>query len=298
MTVAWKAQQELGNRRMIRLMAWIALSCGRPAARVLLFPICMYYLCRSTVAQRPLRTFYARAVGRSPGWKELFHHYYCFASTILDRLYFLHGHFDRFTITVQGADILGRAMAGGRGCLLVGSHLGSFEVVRAVGQAREKIDIKVLMDEENAPLMRAFFREVNPTVADHVLQAGKVDTMLRVQECLDGGGIVGLMGDRLISNGQAVSCDFLGAAAPFPAGTIRLAHAVQSPVVVFFGLYRGGNRYEVHLELFSERIQLSEDRREEDIHRWTQRYADRLAYYSRQAPDNWFNFYDFWHVTH
>jgi predicted LPLAT superfamily acyltransferase len=77
-----------------------------------------------------------------------------------------------------------------------------------------------------------------------------------------------------------------------------LAHAVQSPVVVFFGLYRGGNRYEVHLELFSERIQLSEDRREEDIHRWTQRYADRLAYYSRQAPDNWFNFYDFWHVTH
>lgn len=297
MTVAWKAQQELGNRRMIRLMAWVALSWGRPAARLLLFPICAYYLCRSTAAHETLHTFYMRALGRFPDWKELFHHYHCFASTILDRLYFLRGRFDRFIISVNGADVLGRILASGRGCLLLGSHLGSFEVVRAVGLAREKVDIKILMDEENAPLMRAFFREVNPTVAENVLQVGRVDTMLRVQECLDGGGIVGIMGDRLISHGQAVFCEFLGATAPFPTGTMRLAHAVGAPVVMFFGLYRGGNRYEVHLELLSDRIHLAQDQREEDIHRWTQRYADRLAYYSRQAADNWFNFYDFWHVT-
>ncbi len=145
--------------------------------------------------------------------------------------------------------------------------------------------------------MRAFFREVNPRVADNVLQVGRLDTMLRVQECLDGGGIVGIMGDRLLSPRQAVYCDFLGAAAPFPTGTMRLAQAVRAPVLMFFGLYRGGNRYEVHLELLSERIQLSEERREEDIRRWTQRYADRLAHYSRQAADNWFNFYDFWQAS-
>ena len=132
MTVAWKAQQELGNRRMIRLMAWIALSWGRPVARALLFPICLYYLCRSIAAQRTLRGYYVRALGRSPDWKELFHHYHCFASTILDRLYFLRGHFDQFAITIQGTDTLSQALASGRGCLLLGSHLGSFEVVRAV----------------------------------------------------------------------------------------------------------------------------------------------------------------------
>lgn len=297
MTVAWKAQQELGNRRMIRLMAWVALSFGRPVARALLFPICLYYLCRATSAKRALRGFYLRALGRSPGWKDLFHHYYSFASTILDRLYFLRGPFDQFKISISGVDILNRALAGGHGCLLLGSHLGSFEVVRAVGLAREEIDIKMLMDEENAPLMRSFFREVNPAVADNVLQVGGVDTMLRVQECLDGGGIVGIMGDRLTSQGQAVHCDFLGAPAPFPAGTIRLAHAVRAPVVMFFGLYRGTNRYQVHLELLSEQIHLSTDRRKDDIHHWTQRYADRLAHYSRQAADNWFNFYDFWQIS-
>lgn len=297
MTVAWKAQQELGSRRMIRLMAWVALSGGRAVARSLLFPICLYYLFRATAAKRALRIFYHRALGRSPGWKDLFHHYYCFASTILDRLYFLRGPFDQFEITMSGVDVLSLALAGGRGCLLLGSHLGSFEVVRAVGLAREEINIKVLMDETNAPLMRSFFREVNPAVADNVLQVGGVDTMLRVQECLEGGGIVGIMGDRLTSHGQAVYCDFLGAPAPFPAGSIRLAHAVRAPVVMFFGLYRGTNRYHVHLELLSERIHLSTDRREDDIRQWTQRYADRLSHYSRQAADNWFNFYDFWQVS-
>lgn len=297
MTVAWKTQQELGNRYMIRLMARVALSCGRPVARALLFPICLYYLCRSPTTNRTVRAYYMRTRGRSPSRSDLFHHYYWFASTVLDRLYFLRGRFDQFDITISGADILGRALAVGRGCLLLGSHLGSFEVVRAVGLAREQFDIKVLMDEENAPLMRAFFREVNPAVADNVLQVGRLDTMLRVQECLDGGGIVGIMGDRLTSQSQAVYCDFLGAKAPFPTGTMRLAHAVRVPVVMFFGLYRGGNRYHVHLELLSEQIHLSADQREDDIRRWTQRYADRLAHYSRQAADNWFNFYDFWQLS-
>lgn len=297
MTVAWKAQRERGNRRMIRLMAWIALTWGRRAARALLVPICLYYVSRSAAANGTLRTFYARALGRSPGWKDLFHHYHRFGSTILDRLYFLRGRFDGFDIRVTGADTLNRVLGLGRGCLLLGSHLGSFEVVRAVGSVREHTEIKMLMDEENAPLMRALFREVNPEAAEHVLQAGRLDTMLRVQECLDGGGIVGIMGDRLTSGGQAVCCEFLGAKALFPTGTMRLAHAVRAPVVMFFGLYKGRNQYQVHLELLSDRIELASERRGDDIRRWTQRYADRLADRSRQMPDNWFNFYDFWDVS-
>jgi predicted LPLAT superfamily acyltransferase len=297
-TVAWKAQQERGNRLMIGLMAWVARSLGRAVARALLFPVCLYYLIRSTEANHALRQYYVRAQGRSPSWSDLFHHYYWFASTILDRVYFLRGRFDRFAINIRGIDILDRALRGGRGCLLLGSHLGSFEVVRAVGLSREHIEVKVLMDEKNAPLIRGLMHNLNPAVAGTVIQVGGIDSMLRVQECLERGGVVGIMGDRLMSQDQCVRCDFLGSPAPFPTGSMRLAHVTGAPVVLFFGLYRGGNRYEVQLELLGECIRMAPEQPDEQMQRWIQRYADRLAHYSREATDNWFNFYDFWQAPH
>jgi len=293
-SVAWQAQGERGNRPAIRFMAWVALSLGRPVARLLLYPICLYYLLCSWEANRALRTFYERVAGQPAGWRRLYHHYHCFASTILDRVYFLRGRFDLFELRLHGQADLDRLLAQGRGCLLLGSHLGSFEAVRAVGLARKDFEIRVLMDEQNAPLIRSMIQELNPRVAQTVIQVGGPGSMLEVKECLDRGGVVGVMGDRLMQEDQAVDCLFLGEPARFPTGAMRLAHVVRAPVVLFFGLYRGANRYDVYLELLSEDVRVSAGAHESDVRRWTQRYADRLAIYARQTPDNWFNFYEFW----
>ena len=294
MSLAWQQQQEGGSRTSIRMMAWLAQSLGRPVARVLLYPICVYFLLGSVAARRAVKRFRERALGRPVSWRDLFRHYYAFASTILDRVYFLRGRFDLFEIQVHGLEALDRELAKGRGCVLLGSHLGSFEVVRAVGLSRQPIEIRVLMDEQNAPLIRGLIQELNPAVAETVIQVGGAETMLHVKECLDRNGVVGIMGDRVMQEDQAVFCDFLGCEARFPTGAMRLAHVVRTPVVLFFGLYRGGNRYEVYLESFSEGVQLSHEQRAADLKQWTQRYADRLEAVCRRAPDNWFNFYEFW----
>ena len=294
MSAAWQAQQERGSLTALRFITWVALSIGRPVTRLLLYPICVYYLLRSKNANRALRRFRERALGRAVTWRDLYGHYFWFASTILDRVYFLRGQFEQFKITVHGLDDLGSMLAQGRGCLLLGSHLGSFEAVRAVGLARETFEIRVLMDEQNAPLIRGLIQELNPAVAETVIQVGGVESMLQVKECLESGGVVGVMGDRLMNEDQAVVCTFFGGEARFPSGAMRLAHVVRAPVVLFFGLYRGRNRYDVYLEAFSDRVNLSPEQRDTDLGRWTQRYVNRLEAYCRQAPENWFNFYDFW----
>ena len=294
MSLAWQQQQERGSRTGMRLMAWVARSLGRTVTRVLLYPICVYFFLDSGPARRAIRRFRERALGRATNWYELFRHYHAFASTILDRVYFFAARFDLFEIEVHGLEVFDRELAKGRGCILLGSHLGSFEVVRALGLSRKDLEIRVVMDEQNAPLVREMIRELNPAVAQTVIQVGSVDTMFQVKECLDKGGIVGIMGDRVMPNDHAVGCTFLGSEAQFPTGAIRLAHVVRSPVILFFGLYRGGNRYEVNLEFFSDEVRLSPDRRVDDLKQWTQRYADRLETVCRRAPDNWFNFYEFW----
>jgi len=297
-SLAWQQQQERGGRTSIRMMAWVAQSLGRPVARALLYPICAYFLLASGAARRAIEQFRERALGHPASWRELFRHYHAFASTILDRVYFLRARFDLFEIQVHGLDTLDRELAKGRGCVLLGSHLGSFEVVRVVGLSRKHIKIRVLMDEQNAPLIRGLIQKLNPAVAETVIQIGGAETMLHVKECLDKGGVVGIMGDRVMQDDQAVACTFLGGEARFPTGAMRLAHVVRAPVVLFFGLYRGGNRYEVHLESFSEEVQLSHEQRVADLKQWTQRYADRLEEACRRAPDNWFNFYEFWNDSH
>ena len=132
MSLAWRQQQERGSRIGIRALAWVAQSLGRPAARALLYPICAYFVAGSWKASRAIARFRERALGHPAGWGDLFRHYHAFASTILDRFYFLRARFDLFDIQVHGLEMLDRELAKGRGCVLLGAHLGSFEVARAI----------------------------------------------------------------------------------------------------------------------------------------------------------------------
>jgi predicted LPLAT superfamily acyltransferase len=65
-------------------------------------------------------------------------------------------------------------------------------------------------------------------------------------------------------------------------------------VLLTFGLHRPPNRYELYCEPFAEQVLLPRAQREEALREHVQRFASRLEHYCRLAPDNWFNFYDFW----
>ncbi len=57
---------------------------------------------------------------------------------------------------------------------------------------------------------------------------------------------------------------------------------------------RAERRYDVHFEVLAERIELGAGKREAALVPWIERYVRRLEAHARQAPYNWFNFYDFW----
>ena len=81
---------------------------------------------------------------------ELFRHFHTFASCTHDRVYLLNNRFDLFDIQVHGAAAFEAVLAAGRGAFLIGAHLGSFEVVRAVGRHRPGLRVAMVMYEENA----------------------------------------------------------------------------------------------------------------------------------------------------
>ena len=150
------------------------------------------------------------------------------------------------------------------------------------------------MYEDNARKLSAVLRAINPALHMDVIALGRVDSMLKVEAALARGEIVGMLADRTLNDADTVRCQFLGEQARFPTGPIRIATMLKRPMVLMFGLYRGGNRYDIHIERFAGPGQARSRERAVAIEQSLRRYVERLEHYCRLAPYNWFNFYDFW----
>jgi predicted LPLAT superfamily acyltransferase len=289
----WTSLPERGTPASLWLIGWIAVHVGRSAARLLLYPITLYFLITAHSARRVSYEYLKRVRRRPTYWWHVFRHFHCFAATILDRVYLLRGEFEHFDVTLHDKEVLHRQLESGKGCILLGSHLGSFEVLRSLGVTHD-FPLKVLMDIEHNEQITRFLDSLNQEIASTVIVPDRPETLLRVKENLDAGFLIGMLGDRVLGEGKTTRCQFLGAPATFPAGPILLAAIMRCPVVLFFGLYRGGNRYEIQFEHFAQEVNLDRDHRVEGVQRWTQCYVERLENYVRLAPYNWFNFYPFW----
>lgn len=240
------------------------------------------------------REFLSRVLGRRARWWDVARHFHSFAGTILDRVYLVAGDHRRFELRMHGADAVLGQLAKGRGCILLGAHLGSFEVMRMLAMINDSVDVKVLMYENHNATLTSLIYSINPRFSESIIPIGRVDSLLRVQECLNQGELVGILGDRVAENDRMTRCRFFDQEAAFPSGPMLLASLLKVPVVLFFGLCLGNNRYALHFELFADEIVIRRAYRDADIKLWTQRYADRLEHYARLEPYNWFNFYDFW----
>jgi predicted LPLAT superfamily acyltransferase len=272
----------------------LLLGVGHGFGRLLLYPTCAYFLAFSRRARTSSRDYLGRGLGRPARLLDVARHYLTFAKTLHDRVYFLAGRTAEFTVEQHGADAVERALAKSRGCILLGAHLGSFEVLRVVGSLERKLPVNVLLYPDNAANAEAMAAELCPELTARVIPLGRPETLLRVRECLERGEIVGVLGDRALKADRTVRCDFLGAAASFPQGPLLLAAILKAPVVLFFGLYLGGRRYALHFEPFADELDVGREDRGARLQPWIARYAARLEHYCRLAPYNWFNFYDFW----
>jgi predicted LPLAT superfamily acyltransferase len=290
----WAGRPERGRPFAIRCGTWLALTFGRGVARLWLHALTLYYLAASPADRAASRQFLRRALGREPGIADVYRHFHTFATTILDRIYLLNGQYALFDVRVHGREIVDAELARGAGCLLVGSHLGSFEIIRFAGREARVLRVSLAMYDENAGALTAMLDAVNPGLAMRVIHLGRADSMLRLDQALAEGESVGMLADRTLAGDSTVSVPFLGEAAPFATGPFRLAAALRRPVVLMFGLYRGGARYDVHFELLAAPGWADGAGRGRTVQEAVERYVERLEHYCRQAPYNWFNFYDYW----
>jgi predicted LPLAT superfamily acyltransferase len=284
----WTRRPERGSPALVRFMVWLSLAIGRPASRPLVRLIALYFFLFSPTARRCSRVCLERCLGRAPTLSERFAVFFTFSSTIHDRLFFLKDRYDVFDVRVYGGELFAEG-----GHLLMGAHMGSFEAMRAAGHHHGHRRVSMAMYESNARL-RAILGAINPDAMGDVVALGRLDSMLQLSARMDAGDLVGLLADRTFGEEPVHRVSFLGTPAPFPTGPMRMAAALRRKVYFMVGLYRGGNRYDLHFEELADFTSIEPGRRDAQVRAGIEKYAARLEHYCRIAPDNWFNFYDFW----
>jgi predicted LPLAT superfamily acyltransferase len=172
MSDTWKQRPEGGGLFALGLIRGVARHGGRSLARLLLYPITLYFLLRRAPERKASRAWLGRALGRQAGLLDVARHIHTFASTILDRVFLLSGQLRRFKIRVQGLEALHDQLLSGQGLLLFGSHLGSFEVLRVLSRERPDIQVRVVLDIGHNPAMTQLLDALNPGVAATVIDAG------------------------------------------------------------------------------------------------------------------------------
>lgn len=297
-SAGWKQRPERSNLFWLRVMTWISIRLGRRVARIVLYAIAAYFLAFAPTARQMSRSYLRRVLKLSSpaavGWRHLFRHFLSFASVIHDRVYLVNERFDLFDIRVHNQALIDKIVADGQGVFLIGAHMGSFEVLRAIGRKQPGLRVAMAMYEENARKLNAALGAINPNAQRDIIALGHVDSMIRIHELLSQGSVVGMLGDRSLGNDDTFAIDFLGAPAELPPGPFRMAAILKRPVLFMTGLYLGGNRYDIHFETLADFSALAPRGRALAIQAAMTRYAALLEQYCCQAPYNWFNFFDFW----
>ena len=294
MTLSWQSLPERSSLFWLRVITWITLHLGRPVARVLLYPITLYFMTVKNEGLKGSRIFLKKALEREPKFSDLFRLYHNFAGTLLDRLAVLTGRDHLLEIEAYNFEILQHHADKKQACLLVGSHHGSFEILRALGRLRRGIKVKALMYGEATPAIVSLYRSLNPDLHEDIITLNGPAALLGLEEHLAEGQMLALLADRCMPHDKRIPCDFFDAPIDLPTTPVMLSHILKLPIIFFVCLRTGWGHYTIHFEELGDASSISRDERPIAAKKIMGRYARRLEHYARSAPHNWFNFHDIW----
>lgn len=289
----WLDVGEVGSLFGLRFVVLLCTMFGRSVARAFVALLALYFVLLRPGVRRASRE-YRQRLGLPHTFWDTYRHVRCFADTALDRFFLMRGQFERFQITQTGHEHMVRLSEEKRGGILLGAHFGSFEAMRMRSDAHQ-IPVNVVGYFRNAARINGVLSRYNPRLSTRFIevQPESPGFIFKVKERIEAGELVAILGDR-VGHGAKTTVDFLGGPIELPTGAYVLAAVLGCPIYLTFGVYRPPNGYDLYCELFAERITLSRKNRQRELAVYAQKYAQHLERLCRMAPDNWFNFYEYW----
>ena len=300
--LSWTSQKERGTSLGMRLLLFVLNTFGYAVANIFLYPVVFYFYATGRKA-RQASIGYLRRIhricgsGRPPGFFAGYRHFIAFSRSAMDRMWFWQDKTDRFAIDTRALDEIKTFLYAGKGCLLLGAHMGNIDSLRVLCR-EQRVTVNAVMYLENAQRFNDLLRRINPDSQLNIinLKDRNIDGVMTLQRCIENGEIVAMLADRFhpSSRSRVVTSPFLGEDAPFPANPWLVAGLLKCPTFFVAGIKSGNHAYHSEVQFVAEEVHIDRKNRDADLKKYIAEYAAFLSTLCCRYPYQWFNFYDFW----
>ncbi len=306
----WSKQKEAGGGFwQFRLMLGIFRLLGPGFMAVLSRPVIFFFWLFSPGKRRYSREFLKRAGVRRP---RSLRHFQSFGTSLVDKMAGWAGILELDDLEIDsgsGYRMLLEDLKAGRGVLALCSHLGNIEMLRALGSLKMTSgeifpDLRILsiVEFNGTGKFNEMLENIDGSSMEGIIPVSEIgpDTMIRLQEFVESGGMVVIAGDRTSATNDSkwIDQDFLGKNARFPYGVYYLADLLGAPVYTIFSLRQNDVSLKSRYRYIVNRAPVESGRgrqgRDKRIASLSGFFVERLEALARSNPYQWYNFYPFW----
>lgn len=287
---AWNGQTG-GTHGMQRALVGLIRHAGiQTAYGIMHLWLIWYILVRPSVTRGAYIFHRRRGRNRLQAAFDVYRSFYHFGKVIIDRFAVYSGH--KFDIVVDNKERYYDKMNSPEGFVLLFSHLGNSEMA-AYSMATPDKRMNILAFGGETPVVMEERAKVlaKNNIGMIVVNPGEMSHIFEIHEALGRGEVLTVAGDRRMGD-KTISCHFMGATAPLPAGVFQLCATMRCPIVLTFVLKEANNKYHIYTEELHINNGIPRAQQAADL---AQQFATRLEQMALTYPYEWFNFFDFWH---
>ncbi|MBS1598036.1 MAG: lipid A biosynthesis acyltransferase [Bacteroidetes bacterium] len=266
-----------------------------PAYFLLRF-VTVYYFLFSYKTSKYIFDFFHRRIGYGK-FKSLFRiytNYYQLGQTVIDKVVIMSGMPNRLSFDFDGEDHLREMVRLQRGGLLLGAHIGNWEIAGHLLERLETTINIVMFDGEHQQIKEYLERVTGKKNAKIIVIKDDLSHIYEINEAFKNKELVCIHADRFLEGNKTMTTDFLGAKALFPAGPFILAASFNVPVSFVFAMKESN----LHYHFFASPVKIY-DRTEKkaNLQLILDSFSTEMEKKVKQYPEQWYNYYNFWQAS-
>ena len=292
----WKGKSK-GNATGYKLFIFFIDKLGLGVAYFILLFVALYFFTFSIKEKTHIK-WYFKNIHNYSYWKTqlyIYKSFYAIGVSILDKIAILSSSEPKFTFDFDGERYLHKLASENTGGIIVGAHIGNWEVA---GQLMERIDIKVnivMKLNEHEAIKEVIEKSLVLKNMNIINISDDFSYLIEIKKALDNNEFVILHGDRFIEDTNTVEMDFMQKKADFPIGPFLLSIKFRKPIIFAFAMKESKDHYHFYA---SKPIYNKKRTNLEDLNTKTifliENYIQSLESMIKKHPEQWFNYYKFW----